>query len=271
MTFLEPLRYLIRELHDSAERLYATSSEPEDMRRGVLMFMANGLQAATELARVSNERIAGWLTVRTLWHNTACLAMFVLDGRGHRRIAGLLDLDCDLRSADILVDEPTQIMGGKEAKLVFEQASFDPRRIVDNAQSARKQKPSKGGWESIRVSDLKGALRRLCDEWKQTPEIARQLRILVKQADVSRTRGDAVAHPNLFGVQTLLQVVNLEEGRITLDPLHDASDTYLKQIAGVQLLLLHAAVLARRFPSSIDLPEILQHTQRRTTVEADEP
>lgn len=269
--FLEPLRYLIRELHDTAESICAASGEPEDLRRGVLMFMANGLQTATDLTRVSNERVAGWLTVRTLWHNTACLAMFVLDPRGHRTIARLLDLDCDLRAADILVDEPIRIMGGKEAKLVFKNVAFDHQRIVESAQAAQAEKPREGEWKSVRVSDLQTALRRLCDDWKESPGIARQLRTLIKQADMGRTRGDAISHPNLFGIQTLLQVVNLDEGSITLDSSQDANEMYLKQITSVHLLLLHAAVLARRFPSSIDFPGLFEEAQGLLSVDPDEP
>ena len=270
MTFLEPLRYLIRELHRAAEQLYSVSSEPEELRKAVLLFIANGLQAATELSRLSDERLAGWMVARTLWHNAACLALILLDKPGHRRIAELLDLDNDLRAANILVDQTTQILGGKEAKRVFGEVAFDREQVSEDAKSARHNKPNTGGWESIRAKDLRGALQRLCDKWAvDAPDTAVELRAFVANSDVARTRGDAVAHPNLFGIQTILQVVDLEGGRIKLDPPDEANDAQLRQMVTVNLLLLHAAVLALRFPSVVDLPQMLQGAQELMPAEGE--
>ncbi len=261
MSLTEPLSHVIQSLSVSAELLHRNESEAEDTRKGVLLFTANALQAATEIQRTSSEPIAGWMVVRTLWHNTGCLSLFLLDARGHRKIATLLDLDSDRRAKQILVDEPIRIMGQPEAEGIFSMASFAPEAIEELARNAGASTPSGGGWKNIRVQALRKAMETLCEQWRlKNDSIGHILRVFVDQSDIARTRGDSIAHPNLFGVQTLLQVVDLENGRICIDPEMHSSDPRLREFAAIQLLLLHAAVIALQFPGVLDFEQLLETT-----------
>src|SRR5688572_25914195 len=69
--FVLALRYLVDVLQESSNRIFA-SAEPEEVRKGVILFLASAVQGATELTRVAAEPIAGWLVARTLWHNAGC-------------------------------------------------------------------------------------------------------------------------------------------------------------------------------------------------------
>ncbi len=268
MSFAKPLQFLIQELREVAEQLYNTPAVPEETRKGVLLFMANALQAATELLRISEEPIAGWLVLRTLWHNTGCLAFFLLDVRGHQTIAKLLDHDCDMRAERILIHEPSQILGEAEAKQVFKQAAFDAKKVRAQAKEARTNMPPTGGWKTVRVKQLEAALRHLCDSWsKKSDKTGRELRKLVKQANLACTRGDAVAHPNLYGTQAILQIVDLEGGSIHIDPAVDSTEIPLKEIVAIHLLLLHAATLALQFPDALDFVRLLARVSELTPME----
>lgn len=71
--------YMLAKLRKAAHRLTNDTAQEEEVRRGVICLVAYTVELGREILASTSQPAAGWLLLRTLWHNTGCLAWLLTD------------------------------------------------------------------------------------------------------------------------------------------------------------------------------------------------
>lgn len=258
--------YMLAKLRKAVHRLTNDTAQEEEIRRGVICLVAYTVELGCEILASAPLPAAGWLLVRTLWHNTGCLA-WLLHGTGEigSRIDRLAD-DNDIRAQQALVDEPTSVLGKKGADALLSGSDHDRaalREVAEEALSKSKNKGRRGDWGNLKVGELGQAMSLAVQRAAESlpdNDSKKELHIILKCADIARTRGDDFAHPNPFTVLTRLNLVNGKEFLVRKRGLTTdfSNDSDLRTSTTALLLLLQVCAIAAYDANTISLTKIMK-------------
>lgn len=266
--------YMLAKLRKASKLFPIDDKQEEALGRAVLCLLAKSIQLGREALEARDLPIAGWLLLRTAWHNKGHLA-WLLYGPGDcsSRVNQFWD-DYDIRRCHAVVNEPGTILGRSEADALIANAGQDRRRIEREAQEARSRKVTGGprsDWGNLRVEDLRKAIQVGLKEGGDRcsdPKVRQDLTTLIVHADIARTWGDDLAHPNPFAILDRLGLVDVDTRNIRRgadsDRLHEDWKLRVTCLSG--LLLLQAAIIAGYCDEAIPLERIIsvvnRHAQR---------
>lgn len=266
--------YMLAKLRKASKLLPSIDEQEEALRRAVLSLLANSMQLAREALEARDLPIAGWLLLRTAWHNTGYLAWLLhAPDNTSTRVKQFWD-DYDIRAKTTLIDELTRILGQSGADALIANAGQDKRRIERKAQEAQSRVASGGprsDWGNLRVDDLRKAIQVGVQEGGNRcsdPKVRQQLTKLIVQADIARTWGDDLAHPNPFAILDRLGLVDVDTASIRrgADSVKLERDWKLRVTCLSGLLLLQSAIIAGYCDEAIPLERIIsvvnRHAQR---------
>lgn len=259
--------YMLAKLRKAAHRLTNGTDEEDDIRRGVICLVAYTVELGREILSSAPLPVAGWLLVRTLWHNTGCLA-WLLHGPGDigLRIKKLAD-DNDIRAQHALVDEPTSVLGKKEADALLSGSVHDRATLQKAAAEARSEAETRGhrgDWGNIGVVKLRQALStavKTATDGLSDLDSRRELYKILDCADViARKRGDDYAHPNPFTVMSRINLIDDHTFRIRKGGLTSSisNDADFRVTTASFVLLLQVAVIAAYDANAIPLTKIMK-------------
>ncbi len=258
--------YMLAKLRKAAHQLTHDTVEEEEIRRGVICLVAYTVELGREILASTSQPAAGWLLLRTLWHNTGCLA-WLLHGPGDigSRIDRLED-DNDIRAQQALVDEPTSVLGKKGADALLSGSDHDRaalRKAAEEALSKSKSKGRRGDWGNLKVGELGQAMSlavQMAAESLPDNDSKKELHKIRRYAEIARTRGDDFAHPNPFTVLTRLDLIDDGAFRIRKRGLTEDinNDSELRTTTASLLLLLQVCAIAAYDENTISLTEIMK-------------
>ncbi|MCH8165179.1 MAG: hypothetical protein IH889_06180 [Planctomycetes bacterium] len=265
---------MLAKLRKASKLLPSIHEQEEALRRTVLCLVAYSLGITRDALGAHQQPIAGWLLLRTAWHNTGYLAWLLhAPGNTSTRVKQFWD-DYDIRAKTTLIDELTRILGQSGADALIANAGQDKRRIERKAQEAQSRVASGGprsDWGNLRVDDLRKAIQVGVQEGGNRcsdPKARQELTKLIVQADIARTWGDDLAHPNPFAILDRLGLVDVHTAtiRIGVDSVKLEEDWKLRVTCLSGLLLLQAAIIAGYCDEAIPLERIIsvvnRHAQR---------
>lgn len=258
--------YMLAKLRKAAHQLTHDTVEEEEIRRGVICLVAYTVELGCEILASVPQPAAGWLLLRTLWHNTGCLA-WLLHGPGDigSRIDRLAD-DNDIRAKQALVDEPTSVMGKKGADVLLSGSDHDRASLQEAAEEAltkSKSKGRRGDWGNLNVGELDQAMSlavRTAAEGLPDNNSKKELHKILRYAEIARTRGDDFAHPNPFTVLTRLNLIDdgtfrIRKRGLTVDITNNPE---LRTTTASLLLLLQVSAIAAYNAKAISLTKIMK-------------
>lgn len=258
--------YMLAKLRKAAHRLTHDTVAEEEVRRGVTCLVAYTVQLGCEILASTSQPAAGWLLLRTLWHNTGCLA-WLLHGPGDigSRLDRLAD-DNDIRAQQALVHEPTSVMGKKAADALLSGSDHDRAALQEAAEEALSKSKTtgrRGDWGNLKVRVLGQAMsvaEQKAAESLPDSDSKKELHTILKCAEIARTRGDDFAHPNPFTVLTRLNLIDggaflIRKRGLTADITNDSE---LRTSTTSLLLLLQTCAIAAYDANAISLTEIMR-------------
>lgn len=258
--------YMLAKLRKAAHQLTHDTVEEEEIRRGAICLVAYTVELGCEILASTSQPAAGWLLLRTLWHNTGCLA-WLLHGPGDigSRIGRLAD-DNDIRAQQALVLEPTSVLGKEGAEALLGGSDHSRAAIQEAAEEAlskSKSKGRRGDWGNLKVGELGQAMSialQTAAEILPDNDSKKELHIIRKCAEIARTRGDDFAHPNPFTVLTRLNLVNDKEFLVRKRGLTAdiSNDSDLRTSTTALLLLLQVCAIAAYDANTISLTKIMK-------------
>lgn len=263
--------YMLAKLRKAAHQLTNNTDEEEYIRRGVICLVAYTVELGREILASAPLPAAGWLLLRTLWHNTACLA-WLLHGPGEigLRIEKLAD-DNDIRAQHALVDEPTSVLGKKEADALLSGSDHDRatlQKAAADALSEATARGPRGDWGNIGVDKLRQALFvavTTATEGLPDNDSRKELHEILRCADIiARRRGDDFAHPNPFTVLSRFNLVDDQTFRIRKHGLASniSNDVEFRVTTAAFVLVLQVAVIAAYDANAISLTKIMKMGER---------
>lgn len=257
---------MLAKLRKAAHQLTYDTVEEEEIRRGVICLVAYTVELGREILASAPLPAAGWLLVRTLWHNTGCLA-WLLHGPGEigSRI-DQLEIDNDIRAHQALVLEPTAVLGKKGAEALLGGSDHDRaalQKAAEEALSKSKKPGRRGDWGNLNVPALSRAMSvavQTAAESLPDKNSKDELHRILRLAEVARWRGDDFAHPNPFTVLTRLNLIDdrtfcIRKRGLTLDITNDPE---LRITTASLLLLLQVSAIAAYDANAISLNKVMR-------------
>ncbi len=258
--------YMLAKLRKAAHRLTNDTDEEEYIRRGVICLVAYTVELGREVLSSAPLPVAGWLLLRTLWHNTGCLA-WLLHGPGEIGLRiGQLANDEAIRAKQALLDEPTRVLGKKGADALLSGSDHDRATLQEAAAEALSKSKSpgrRGDWGNIGVDKLQQALFvavKTAAEHLPDNDSKTELHTILQDAEIARERGDDFAHPNPFTILTRLNLVDDAVFLIRKRGLaHDiTNDPEFRTTVASFLLLLQVCAIAAYDANAISLTKIMK-------------